>query len=238
MTLPKTRLRFCRMAEGTKKLINEKDEQVLEHLIEVKLERWQPAAFHEFEANEASKRLREKLEQEGVDFKAAVPDEGFQISFIFAPNAYLDHSVIPKLKCYNTGEVAETEMPEWINGYNPTLRARRKKVKRKGKPAEIVTETKPRDSFFRIFQMPSPEDEDEAAEHLIAPISQLHEQVILPLAEHVITNAAGYYLQTLTQEDFPSLEETAARYKKETGKDPFVEKEEGDELGNGETELR
>jgi len=161
-------------------LCTERDWRVLEHLSEIRMADWEPPA------------------EEGDDaFDADEPADGlgFSLHFTFEPNPFLEPGCTElALFCHHDGEVARVAEPVWQSGADPTTVGKKKKIKRKGGPSEVVAVQRPTHSFFRLFALP--DFDEEGDENGPPTAAELQSHLVLLLAEDLIPNATGYYLRS------------------------------------------
>uniref|UniRef100_A0A7S0LSD8 Nucleosome assembly protein n=1 Tax=Coccolithus braarudii TaxID=221442 RepID=A0A7S0LSD8_9EUKA len=191
--------------ESGEHVCTSRDWQILDYLKEISVRHWSPPPEDPEQAG-----LADDEEQEADTEVDDSEELGFALEFRFAPNEFLDHEVPPTLYCYAQGEVSLTCPPVWRQDANPTVVLKRKKVKRKGKPAEIVSSPQPTHSFFRLFNEPSIEDDQASDAAGLVSVSELHEQLVLPIAEELMPNATIYYMRALLESDDNEPTESAA----------------------------
>jgi len=181
--------------------MSEADMAVLEYLTDVQTRAWE----------ESDAQMSEMAE--GWDTEIG-SDPGFSIHLLFAPNPYLKDAELV-LYCNGDFEVVQATEPRWREDkYDPTVQWVTKKVKKKGGgPVQKKLVAKPAESFFRIFEVPT-EDEDAADwaqeqegapmpaaggdERL--PLRQLQNELVMRLREDVIPRAPMYYIGALLED--------------------------------------
>jgi nucleosome assembly protein 1-like 1 len=144
-----------------------------------------------------------------TDIKVKSLDDfhGFALEFTFAPNDYFEDSVLTKtfkmdsslLGTSSGGEPEVTELVgceiHWKDGKDVTVKNTKKTVKKGGKKKTVV-KSEPVPSFFRFFETPDMEpDEDMSPEDQYALIEQLDAEVSAGsvLKNKIVPNAVAWF---------------------------------------------
>jgi nucleosome assembly protein 1-like 1 len=182
--------------------ISEADWAVLEHLVEVRMEPWQPQ------------------EQMPDDFDAdVVHDEpGFSFTFVFAPNPLLRSPELT-IFCLGSMEVASATTPQWTDPkHDPTVTWRTKKVRKKG-AAETIKKlsARPVESFFRIFAVESVAGDETLADEEDERMSlqELQQDIVFRLRDDVVPRASMYYISQLHGFDDEDLDDEGEELERE-----------------------
>ncbi|KAM7292830.1 nucleosome assembly protein 1-like 1-B isoform X3 [Ixodes scapularis] len=165
-------------------MIQEHDEEILKHLIDIKVRNLEPNSM------------------------------GFVLEFHFEPNDFFNNTVLTKsyeVKCeVDDAEPLAFEGPdivgckgcviEWKKGKNVTVKTMKKKQKHKSRgTVRFVTKTMQRDSFFNFFSPPEQQGDtlDEEAQALLAADFEIGHV----LKERVVPRAVLYFTGEAIQED-------------------------------------
>ncbi|CAN7998750.1 unnamed protein product, partial [Ixodes hexagonus] len=166
-------------------MIQEHDEEILKHLIDIKVRNLEPNSM------------------------------GFVLEFHFEPNDFFNNTVLTKsyeVKCeVDDAEPLSFEGPdivgckgcviEWKKGKNVTVKTMKKKQKHKSRgTVRFVTKTMQRDSFFNFFSPPEQlgdQQLDEETQALLAADFEIGHI----LKERVIPRAVLYFTGEAIQED-------------------------------------
>jgi nucleosome assembly protein 1-like 1 len=183
--VPEFWLNVLRNYEQIGEQISEKDEGVLEHLIDITEEELDP--------------------DEG--------ESGFRLTFHFAKNPYFPHETLTKTYHMseeedNVLERAEGTKIEWASGKNPTVKVMKKKPKKGAKPGtKPLTKLEPVPSFFSFFSPPEVPAEgtelsEDAIEELQATMEEDYEMGET-IREKLIPHAVAWYTgEAIEQEEF------------------------------------
>ncbi|XP_077517833.1 nucleosome assembly protein 1-like 1 isoform X4 [Amblyomma americanum] len=168
-------------------MIQEHDEEILKHLIDIKVRNLEPPG----------------------------PPLGFALDFHFEPNDFFSNTVLTKtyeVKCeVDDSDPLSFEGPDivsckgctidWKKGKNVTVKTLKKKQKHKSKgTVRFVTKTVQKDSFFNFFSPPSEaagEQLDEDTQALLAADFEIGHV----LKERVVPRAVLYFTGEALQED-------------------------------------
>ncbi|CAF0988848.1 unnamed protein product [Adineta ricciae] len=187
--IPEFWLQVFKNSDVLSELIKEQDEEVLKHLIDVR-----------------------------ITMKNEANEKGFTIEFEFTPNEYFTNTVLTKFYELRTGpdehEPLAYEGPEiikskgceiqWNKGKNVTMKMVKKRQKHKNRGTiRVVTKEVQTDSFFNFFTPPTvPEDPDAEMEdsdemRMLAADFEIGHM----LRDSIVPKAVLYYTGEVADED-------------------------------------
>lgn len=194
--VPQFWLNVLRNCEDIAEQITEKDEEVLEHLIDISVQELGTGP-------EAEAKPEEEDEED--------EECGFKLIFTFEPNAFFSETVLTKTYHMAPGQddmlqEVEATAPTWAAGKNPTVKLMKKKVKKGAKPgAKPQTKLEPVDSFFNFFSPPEvPDDGADMDEEEMAELQDALErdyEVGNTIKEDLIPRAVAWYTGAAVQGD-------------------------------------